>query len=151
MPTSSPSPVRKIIGDAAGQLNLVKDRDPGPLEVFSTDFTEGSYAGGTRTAHLMAVVDLESKYVPGWAVGSSANRTLAMRCWKRVRERMSALGMPLEGQVVHHDQDSVYTSYRWLRAILLDDGLRVSYSENGGELRNSRAQMLFFALNYTLT
>jgi transposase InsO family protein len=46
---------------------------------------------------------------------------------------MSALGMPLEGQVVHHDQDSVYTSYRWLRTILLDDGLRVSYSENGAK------------------
>jgi transposase InsO family protein len=133
MPTSSPSPVRKIIGEAAGQLNLVKDRNPGPLEVFSTDFTEVSYASGTRTAHLMAVVDLESKYVPGWAVGPSANRTLAMRCWKRVRERMSALGMPLEVQVVHHDQDSVYTSYRWLRAILLEDGLRVSYSENGAK------------------
>ena len=34
---------------------------------------------------------------------------------------MSALEAPLEGRIVHHDQDSVYTSYRWLHAILLND------------------------------
>ena len=130
---SEPSPVQEVLEQASGQLNLVAGLDPGPLEAFSTDFTELVYAGGNRKAYLMAVVDLESKYVPGWAVGPSANRTLAMRCWERVRERMSALGAPLEGRIVHHDQDSVYTSYRWLRVILLDDGLRVSYSENGAK------------------
>ena len=129
----SPSPVEKILEKAAGQLNLAEGRDPGPLEVFSTDFTELAYANGNRRAYLMAVVDLESKYVPGWAVGPSANRKLALRCWERVRERMSALGAPLEGQIVHHDQDSVYTSYRWLREILLEDGMRVSYSEKGAK------------------
>jgi len=34
---------------------------------------------------------------------------------------------------IAHGQDSVYTSYRWLRAILLEDGMRVSYSENGAK------------------
>lgn len=43
----SPSPVQEILGDAAGQLNLVTDLDPGPLEAFSTDFTELSYSGET--------------------------------------------------------------------------------------------------------
>jgi len=56
----SPSPVQKILGEAAGDLNLVADKDPGPLEAFSTDFTELSYAGDNRKAYLMAVVDLES-------------------------------------------------------------------------------------------
>jgi len=127
------SPVQEILGDAAGQLNLVADLNPKPLEAFSTDFTELSYAGGSRKAYLMAVVDLESKYVPGWAVGPSANRKLAMRCWKRVREQMAGLGEDLGEKIIHHDLDSVYTSYRWLRAILLDDGLRISYSENGAK------------------
>jgi transposase InsO family protein len=108
----SPSPVQEILGDAAGPLNLVADLNPGPLEVFSTDFTEVSYAGGSRTAHLMAVVDLESKYVPGWAVGPSANRKLAMRCWKQVRERLTSMGEELDGKIIHHDLDSVYTSCR---------------------------------------
>ena len=112
--------------------------DPGPLEAFSTDFTELTYANGYRKAYLMAVVDLESKYVPGWAVGPSANRKLAMRCWEQVRERMRSLGEELGEKIIHHDLDSVYTSYRWLRAILLDDEMHISYSENGGELRNSK-------------
>ena len=133
MSKRSPSPVEKILEKASGQLNLVAGRDPGPLEAFSTDFTEVAYADGNRKAYLMAVVDLESKYVPGWAVGPSANRKLALRCWERVRDRMSALSVPLGGRIIHHDQDSVYTSYRWLRAILLDDGLRVSYSERGAK------------------
>jgi transposase InsO family protein len=81
----------------------------------------------------MAVARLESKFVPGWAVGPSANRKLAMRCWEQVRERMTSLGEELDEKIIHHDLDSVYTSYRWLRAILLDDGLRISYSENGAK------------------
>jgi transposase InsO family protein len=130
---SEPSPVQRILEKASGQLNLVADLDPGPLEAFSTDFTELSYARGNRKAYLMAVVDLKSKYVPGWAVGPSANRKLAMRCWEQVRERMASLDEKLDEKIIHHDQDSVYTSYRWLRSILLDDGLRVSYSENGAK------------------
>jgi len=130
---SEPSPVQEILEEASGQLNLVAGLDPGPLEAFSTDFTEVRYAGGNRKAHLMAVVDLESKFVPGWAVGPSANRKLALRCWERVRERMAALNVTMDRRIIHHDQDSVYTSYRWLRAVLLEDGLRVSYSENGAK------------------
>jgi hypothetical protein len=48
----------------------------------------------------MAAARLESKYVPGWAVGPSANRKLAVRCWERVRERMSALSLPLGGRII---------------------------------------------------
>ena len=129
----SPSPVQEILGEAAGNLNLVAGQDPGPLEAFSTDFTELAYADGSRKAYLMAVVDLESKYVPGWAVGPSANRKLAMRCWEQVRERMASLDKGLDGKIIHHDLDSVYTSYRWLRAMLLGDEMRVSYSENGAK------------------
>jgi hypothetical protein len=81
----------------------------------------------------MAAARLESKYVPGWAVGPSANRKLAMRCWEQVCERLTSLGEGLDGKIIHHDLDSVYTSYRWLRATLLDDEMRVSYSENGAK------------------
>jgi hypothetical protein len=73
MPKRSPSPVEKILEEASGQLNLVKDRNPRPLEAFSTDFTEVRYGDGNRKAHLMAVARLDSKFVPGWAVGPSAN------------------------------------------------------------------------------
>jgi len=42
-----------------------------------------------------------------------------------------ALDHSLEGTILHSDLDSVYTSYDWLRQVLLGDGLRVSYSERG--------------------
>jgi transposase InsO family protein len=133
MPKRRPSPVKKILEEASGSLNLVEGREPAPLEAFSTDFTEVHYGNGNRKAHLMAVVDLESKYVLGWAVGPSANRELALRCWEQVREQVGSLGVDLNGRIVHHDQDSVYTSYRWLRTVLLEDGMRISYSENGAK------------------
>jgi transposase InsO family protein len=138
LPKAKPSPVREILREASGQLNLVEEyigtgQDPDPLEVFSTDFTELHYAEDARKAHLMAVVDVGSRCALGWAVGPSANRELALRCWKQVRARMAALGQPLEGSVLHSDLDSVYTSYDWLRRILLEDGLRVSYSERGAK------------------
>jgi len=40
---------------------------------------------------------------------------------------MNELDQPLEGTILGSDLDSVYTSYDWLQALLLEDGLRVSY------------------------
>ena len=87
-----------------------------PLEAFSTDFTQLNYRNGK--AHLMAVVCIETRYVAGWAVGRRANRKLALRCWKRVKERLAELGTEPARCIVHHDQDSVYTSHDWLRKLL---------------------------------
>ena len=138
VPKQSPSPVQEILERATGQLNLVSEYlgtglAPEPLEVFSTDFTELHYAEGARKAYLMAVVDVGSRYALSWAVGPSANRELALRCWERVRARMAGLGQPLEGTILHSDLDSVRAGYDWLRALLLEDGLRVSYSERGAK------------------
>jgi transposase InsO family protein len=85
LPKAKPSPVREILREASGQLNLVgaylgTDHEPDPLEVFSTAFTELSYAQGARKAHLMAVIDVGSRCALGWAVGPSANRKLALQC-----------------------------------------------------------------------
>jgi len=38
-----------------------------------------------------------------------------------------------EGLIVHHDQDSVYTSYRWLRQLLIEDKAVVSFCERGAK------------------
>lgn len=134
LPKRTPSPVREIVKEAAGSLNLVKGRrGAGCLEVFSTDFTEVPYAEGQRKAHLMAVVDIRSRYVLGWALGRSANTELAMRCWEAVRTRAGSQEISLSGCILHSDLDTVYTSYRWLRALLIDDGMRVSYSERGAK------------------
>ena len=128
-----PSPIRQILSEAEGHLDLVRALEPEPLDVLSTDFTELRYAGGARKAWLIGLLDVESAWMPGWAVGSSANRELALRAWRRTRAAFSGLGEEIFGVIVHQDQDAVFTSYAWLQALLLDAGVRVSYSENGAK------------------
>lgn len=129
-----PSAIRRTLSQAPpGHLNLVKDREVKVLEVLSTDFTELRYAAGDRKAWLIALVDLDSAWVPGWATGPSANRELALKAWNRTRAAFSRLGQDVASVLVHSDQDSVFTSYDWLSALLLDSGARVSYSENGAK------------------
>ncbi|MEX2400282.1 MAG: IS3 family transposase [Rhodothermales bacterium] len=132
VPKHKPSPVRKILKQARGHLDLVTDSEaPGPLEVLSTDFTELKYADGSRKAYLMAFVDVAGKLVPGWTLSRRADRQLALRAWKQAKETLSLLGRSAAGLMVHSDQDAVYTSYDWLDRLLVRDGARASYSERG--------------------
>ncbi len=32
---------------------------------------------------------------------------------------------------MHHDQDPVYTSHKWIHAVRIEDGMRISYSLDG--------------------
>jgi len=43
------------------------------------------------------------------------------------------VGWNPRGLIVHDDQDTVYTSYRWLRQPLIEDGVVVSYCERGAK------------------
>ena len=92
-----PSGVRKILKEAKGKLNLLRNRKPKPLEVLCTDFTEIRYAGGAKKAHLMAMIDPGSGWVAGWAVGKSANRELALRCWEAAKESLAKVGQDPQG------------------------------------------------------
>ena len=93
--------------------------------------TELRYAQGRRKAWLMTLSDLESRWAAGWAVGSQKNRTLALRCWEQAKERIVQLGGEVSGILVHQDQDPVYTSYAWIQQLMIEDGVGISFSENG--------------------
>ena len=125
------SQVVRILRQAKGHLNLAVGMDPGPLELLSTDFTLVPFDGGNRKAHLMAMIDVASEWVPGWAVGVSKDGVLALECWREVVGAYGVFGQDVAGVVVHSDQDPVYTSYDWLRALVVDSGVRISYSERG--------------------
>ena len=131
VPDNEPSELRQIVNDRRGDLDLVSGRDFGPLEVLSTDFTELQYDGGGRKAYLMAMVDISSCWAAGWAVGARANRQLAMECWEHAHGRLNRRRGGTAGLIVHQDLDSVYTSYAWTRRLLIEDEVRISYSENG--------------------
>lgn len=133
LPAPRPSPIQRTLSEHRRQIDLVKGRAFNALEVFSTDFTEIAYAGGSRKAYLMAFVDIVSKWAPGWALGASANTELALNAWRQASEAIQGIRGSLAGVIVHHDMDAVYTGYDWIRTLLLKDGVRVSYSQNGAK------------------
>jgi putative transposase len=125
-----PSGLRRVITAAGDRVNLLAGIEAiGPLAAFHTDFTELVYAGGK--AQLMALVDHATKVVPGWALGLHADTALALRAWRAAKHWLRRHGWPIEGVIVHHDQDSVYTSYAWTGQLSLRDGVRLSYALEG--------------------
>ena len=133
LPRYRPSKVHEILRDNPNRVDLVKGRTFGVLEALSTDFTELRYAGGSRKAWFMAMVDIEGKWAPGWAVGPRRNRELAAECWERTWQSFASLDLDTRDVIIHQDQDSVYTSYDWLRTLLIDHEAKVSYSETGAK------------------
>lgn len=113
-----------------GSVDLVRGREFAPFEAFSTDFTELAYAGG-RKAWLMVLVDIHSKLAMGWGLAASRNRALAIATLDALCATLESFGLAPYDRIVHHDKDSVYTSYAWLAEVLIRRGMRVSYSEAG--------------------
>jgi putative transposase len=127
-----PSGVRQLITAAGDRVNLVADlKSIGPFEVLYTDFTELIYGRGK--ACLMPVVDHHAKVCLGWAVGRAATTDVALQAWNAARAMLKRLEVPVRGQIVHHDQDTVFTSYRWVRQLLLKDEVRISYALRGAK------------------
>lgn len=125
-PSSGPD---AVLAPREGQLDLVRGRTFGPLEAFSTDFTELQFGGGK--AWLMVLVDLDSKLAAGWSVGWARNTELALRSLAGLVETLERYGVQPSGRIIHHDKDAVYRGWDWLQAVLVDHSFRVSYSENG--------------------
>lgn len=129
-----PSRVRRVIVAAGERANLVAQMEQiGLFEVAYTDFTELLYADGTRKAHLMPIIGHVGKMAYGWAVSQRANADLALGAWEAAKATFQQLAIPCAGMIVHHDQDSVYTGYRWTGQLLLVDQVRLSYALNGAK------------------
>jgi putative transposase len=129
-----PSCVRKVILEAGERANLVAQMaEIGLFQVVYTDFTEILYAGGHRKAVLMPIIGHVSKAAFGWAVGQSRGTALALQAWEHAKETFRRMGISCQGMIMHHDQDSVYTSYEWTSQLLLKDKSRLSYALGGAK------------------
>lgn len=129
-----PSRVQQVIREAGEDANLVAQMDGiGLFEVAYTDFTELVYADGTCKAYLMPILGHCCKMVYGWAVGRRANTGLALEAWQKAKITFKRQAIPYAGMVIHHDQDSVYTSYAWTAQLLLEDEVHLSYALNGAK------------------
>jgi putative transposase len=132
LPKSKPSAVQRLVATVGTSADLIKGRSSfGVLKAFSTDFKELPYDGGRKKAHLMVLLDLGSRWAGGFALGRARNRSVALEALGKLRGAMAGMGRGLSGVVIHHDKDSVYTSYRWLEEVLLKDRARVSYTQRG--------------------
>lgn len=128
------SPPRQYLPSKDGGWNLVKDlEDPKPFQVWYTDFTEIRYAGGRKKAYFMPILDHKTKWIAGWAVSKRKNTALALDALDMARENLKEVGIRLQDRFVHHDQDSVYTGYKWLQAALIRERAKISFSENGAK------------------
>ena len=99
-----PSAIRRAIDAAGPRANLLarrKKAEIGPFEVFYTDFTELRFAGGTRKAWLIPLLDHRTKYVAGFAVGQRANSELALTAWNAAQKALTRFRDSLEGVIVH--------------------------------------------------
>lgn len=114
--------------------NLVKDlEDPEPFQVWYTDFTEIWYAGGRKKAYFMPILDHKTKWIAGWAVSKHKNTALALEALDMARENLKEVGIRLKERSVHHDQDTVYTGYRWLQAVSIRERAKISFLREWGE------------------
>jgi len=132
--STEPSPVRQALSEAAGDLNLVKpleEENIGLFDVLYTDFTELRYGNGRVKAWLIPVIGHRSKLIFGWAVGKGPTTEVAFIDWNRTRKTFSRYNANLEGTILHQDQDSVFTSNDWVDETLIEEGVKLSYSENG--------------------
>ena len=131
LPASSVSSVKRLIHEAGSSVNLVRGRHFGVLAAFTTDFTELVYANGTHKALLISLLDLRSRWIGGWAVGANANHELALQAIDRLRAQLNELGRDLNGVIIHHDRDPVFTGHAWLKRLLLKEKACISYAERG--------------------
>lgn len=133
VPRPGPSGAQQVLAAHKGQLNRLEGRRFGPFELLSGDFTELKWARGARKGWLGAFYDPAGRLPCGAAVGKSANTDLALEAWQKVRRWFNRHRKPLQGTVVHTDQDPVFKSYRWLGTLLHEDHLEVSFSERGAK------------------
>ncbi len=129
-----PSQIRKVIVAAGDRANLVVQLDQiDPFQVVYTDFTELLYAEGQQKAYLMPIIGHDCKLAYGWAVGSQANTELALQAWHRAKQTFTRYGLAYQAMILHHDQDSVYTSHAWLDQLLVTDKVQLSYALDGAK------------------
>jgi putative transposase len=128
-----PNPIARLLQKSGSKINLVARMgdDIGDLRVFYTDFTEIVFREGRAKAQLMPIIDHGSKLVAGYALGPNKDTDLALKAWRRAKKTIRALGRKIQDVIVHHDQDGVYISHRWLAEIMVKSKARISYSEKG--------------------
>lgn len=81
----------------------------------------------------MAMLDHNGKIVPCYALEKRKNTDTALKAIKRAASTLKEVGHKFKDKIIHHDQDPVYTGYKWMREVVINQSARISYSENGAK------------------
>ena len=133
LPKRGKNPVLKLIQEVGQDANLVKKRVVDPFCVFCTDFTELLYCQWDKKAWLMAFLDIHTRWIAGFGVAQHRNRDLALFCLDQLQNNLACLDRRLKDILIHHDRDSVYTSYDWLHRVLIKERAGISFAMNGAK------------------
>lgn len=133
LPKPSKNPVLKLIQHVGEAANLIKERAVEPLTVFCTDFTELLYQQGHKKAWLMALLDINTRWIGGFEVASNRNRALALSSLNQLQNNLASWNRKLSDILIHHDRDSVYTSHDWLYRVLIEEQAGISFAMNGAK------------------
>jgi putative transposase len=126
------SRILKLIQSLGEKANLLKAiKDSVPFKVLITDFTWVYYRDGNEMSALITYEDYKSKYVLGYALGQSQNTRLAIEAWKKTKAKIKRLGIKIENIIVHQDQDPVFLSYDYVRQLVTNDKVILSFSAKG--------------------
>ena len=116
----------------------------GPDQKWVTDITYLSTDAGW--VYLAVVVDLFSRKVVGWAIGTSLATDLVAQALRQAIESRR----PGPGLIHHSDRGSQYTSDRY-QAILRGLGITVSMSRKGCCYDNAVCERFFWSLKHEWT
>ena len=81
----------------------------------------------------MAFLDIQTRWIAGFGVGAHRNRALAIYCLDQLQNNLACLDRRLSDILIHHDRDSVYTSYDWLHRVLIEERAGISFAMNGAK------------------
>ena len=86
----------------------------------------------------MVILDHKTKLVVRWDATERKNTVLALGTLSMTHSNLEAMGMSLEDCFIHHDQDTVYTGYRCLQAVLTRERAKGHDGRRRGERTKAR-------------
>lgn len=143
--TPAKSGIQEILDFLGVKANLLKTIGHIlPFSLIYTDMTEIIYAQGKL--YLIAYLDHTTKKILGYALSHHPDIALAIKAYEmmklNLKRELRRLNLKLNEIVIHQDQGSIYTSYRYIDQ-LLKDNFTLSYSRKGRPTDNPEMESFF--------
>jgi putative transposase len=136
-----PSMIEKILKKLSGRANiLIRTRISTVFQAITSDITRLKYKEGY--CYLCIHKDVFGQMVYGWSISRRMDKEMVLQslnmAFKTIRGYISKVPKRL---IVHQDQGSQYTSYRYIEAVL--KFCRISFSKKGTPTENPGQESFF--------